>query len=73
MYNFIFLNMYQIFVFQTFVWKALAKLQLSYIDKVPVVFDNVKFLRTTPIPENGNINYNRKFTVINYKLFSQEN
>lgn len=41
-------------------WDALAKLQKSSIDKIPVVFNNVQFLKTTPIPENG------KSTKINY-------
>lgn len=37
-------------------WKALAKLQISTVDDVPVVFDDVKLIRTTPVPENGKEN-----------------
>ncbi|XP_022181593.1 fatty acid synthase-like [Myzus persicae] len=41
----------------TFVWKALAKLQLSTVDELPVVFDNVQFFKTLPIPENGKFSF----------------
>ncbi|XP_050421854.1 fatty acid synthase-like [Adelges cooleyi] len=41
----------------TFVWNALAKLQLSSIDKLPVVFENVQFFKATPIPANGQLTF----------------
>nr|WJN62148.1 fatty acid synthase 1 [Rhopalosiphum padi] len=41
----------------TFVWNTLAKLQQSSVDKIPVVFDNVQFFKTLPIPENGKFSF----------------
>lgn len=42
----------------TFVWHALAKLQKSYVENIPVVFDNVQFFKILPIPENGIFKFN---------------
>jgi len=54
------------------VWTALAKLQLSTTDKLPVVFDNVQFFKTLPIPENGKLIINCFFNcnqLIQYSFF----
>ncbi|VVC46315.1 Hypothetical protein CINCED_3A018656 [Cinara cedri] len=42
----------------TFVWKALAKLQCTTVENVPVVFDNVRFFKQLPIPANGKFTLN---------------
>lgn len=50
-------------------WTALAKLRLSSIDKVPVVFDNVQFFGTTPIPANGKPTIRNVFRSLNVRCF----
>lgn len=51
-------------------WKALAKLQLSSVDEIPVVFDNVQFIRNVPVPVDGksfvtrHIFYNQSYNVL---------
>lgn len=49
-------------------WNALAKLQKSSVDKIPVVFNNVQFLKTTPIPEDGKSTKIKSFSWFNNKL-----